>query len=160
MIIFSNINIDHLDFKNERANRIKLLSYEIQHFSKKNDYKYYPISYCFSLRALLKQTSIYFLMNANKWDKLIIGKNRDLNLSEIIKYITSNADNLFFDDINIKKIWNIVFVSQINKNYLDLVIHDPYKIYPNIEYIKILSDIGLFTIIQYFIDKCPADKRY
>ncbi len=160
MIIFSNINIDHLDFKNERANRIKLLSYEIQHFSRKNDYKYYPISYCFSLRALLKQTSIYFLMNANKWDKLIIGKNRDLNLNEIIKYITSNADNLFFDDINIKKIWNIVFVSQINKNYLDLVIHDPYKIYPNIEYIKILSDIGLFAIIQYFIDKCPADKRY
>lgn len=27
------------------------------------------------------------------------------------------------------------------------------EIYPNIEYIKTISDIGLFAIIQYFIDK-------
>ena len=37
--------------------------------------------------------------------------------------------------------------------YLDLVIHHPYSIYPNIDYIKAISDIGLFAIIQYFIDK-------
>ena len=158
IIIFSNINIDNLDFNNERANGIKSLAYEIQHSSRKNGYKYYPISYCFLLRALLEQTSIYFLINANKWEKLITGKNRDLNLGEIIKYITNNADNLFFDDINIKRIWNIVFDSQTNKDYLDLVIHHPYKIYPNIEYIKIISDIGLFAIIQYFIDKKSSNK--
>ncbi len=99
IIIFSNINIDNLDFNNERANGIKSLAYEIQHSSRKNGYKYYPISYCFLLRALLEQTSIYFLINANKWKKLISGKNRDLNLGEIIKYITNNADNLFFDEI-------------------------------------------------------------
>ena len=152
-IIFSNINIDNLDFNNERASGIKSLAYEIQRSSRKNGYKYYPISYCFLLRALLEQTSIYFLINTHKWGKLINGKNRDLNLGEIIKYITNDADNLFSDDINVKRIWNIVFDTQTNKDYLDLVIHHPYKIYPNIEYIKTLSDIGLFAIIQYFIDK-------
>ena len=152
-IIFSNINIDNLDFNNERASGIKSLAYEIQRSSRKNGYKYYPISYCFLLRALLEQTSIYFLINKNKWEKLINSKNRDLNLGEIIKYITNDADNLFSDDINVKRIWNIVFDTQTNKDYLDLVIHHPYKIYPNIEYIKTLSDIGLFAIIQYFIDK-------
>ena len=107
---------------------------------------------------MLEQTSIYFLINLNKWEKLVSGRNRDLNLEEIIKYITKDADNLFYNDINIKKIWNIVFATPSNKNYLDLVIHHPYKIHPNIDYIKIISDIGLFAIIQNFIDKKKSNE--
>lgn len=152
MIIFANINVENLDFTNERANGIKSLAYEIQRSSRKNGYKYYPISFCFLLRALLEQTSIYFLKNANKWEKLVNSKNRDPNLSEIIRYITNTADKLFSDDLNIIRSWNIVFDAQSSKDYLDLVIHHPYKIYPNIEYIKSISDIGLFAIIQYFIN--------
>lgn len=152
MIIFANINVENLDFTNERANGIKSLAYEIQRSSRKNGYKYYPISFCFLLRALLEQTSIYFLKNANKWENLVNSKNRDPNLSEIIKYITNTADKLFSKDSNIIRSWNIVFDTQSSKNYLDLVIHHPYKIYPNIEYIKSISDIGLFAIIQYFIN--------
>lgn len=151
-IVFSNINIDNLDYNNERANGINSLAYEIQCSSRRNGYKYYPISYCFLLRALLEQSSIYFLIEKSKWNKLIEGKRRDLNLSEILKYITNDADNLFMDDINIRRIWDIVFNNQTNKDYLDLVIHHPYKIYPNLEYIRTLSDIGLFAIIQYFIN--------
>lgn len=79
-IVFSNININNLDNNNERANGIRVIAYEIQRSSRKNGYKYYPISYCFLLRALLEQTSIYFLININRWDKLVSGKNRDLNL--------------------------------------------------------------------------------
>ena len=142
-----------MDLDNERASGIRALAYEIQFSSRKNGYKYYPISYCFLLRALLEQTSIYFLINSNKWEKLKNGRNRDLNLGEIIAYITKNVDKLFSDNINIQRSWNIVFNSQTTKDYLDLVIHHPYKIYPNIEYIKSISDIGLFAIIQYFIDK-------
>lgn len=152
-IIFSNINIDNLDLDNERASGIKALAYEIQFSSRKNGYKYYPISYCFLLRALLEQTSIYFLINSNKWETLKNGRNRDLSLGEIISYITKNVDKLFSDNKNIQRSWNIVFNSQTSKDYLDLVIHHPYNIYPNIEYIKSISDIGLFAIIQYFIDK-------
>lgn len=152
-IIFSNIKIDNLDYNNERASGIRALASEIQRSSRTNGYKYYPISYCFLLRALLEQTSIYFLINENKWINLVSGKNRDLNLGEIIKYITNNTDKLFTDNINIQRSWNIVFDSETTKDYLDLVIHHPYKIYANIEYIKTLSDIGLFAIIQYFIDK-------
>lgn len=152
MIIFSNININNLCADNERASGIKSLAYEIQQSSRKNGYKYYPISYCFLLRALLEQTSIYFLMNRSKWETLVNGKNRDLNLGEIIKYITNNMDKLFSDDLGIQRSWSIVFDSQASKDYLDLVIHHPYKIYPNKEYIKSISDIGLFAIIQYFIN--------
>ena len=152
-IIFSNININHLDLNNERASGIRALASEIQKSSRTNGYRYYPISYCFLLRALLEQTCIYFLINMNKWEKLLRGRNRDLNLGEIINYISKNADNLFSDDINMKRSWNIVFNSETTKDYLDLVIHHPYQIYPNIEYIKALSDIGLFAVIQYFIHK-------
>lgn len=76
-----------------------------------------------------------------------------MNLDEIISYITKNVNKLFSDNKNIQRSWNIVFNSQTRKDYLDLVIHHPYNIYPNIEYIKSISDIGLFAIIQYFIDK-------
>ena len=152
MIIFANININNLCSDNERASGIRALAYEIQQSSRRNGYKYYPISYCFLLRALLEQTSIYFLMNRNKWETLVNGRNRDLNLGEIIKYITNNVDKLFSDDLGIQRMWDIVFASQASKDYLDLVIHHPYKIYPNKEYIKSISDIGLFAIIQYFIN--------
>lgn len=147
-IVFSNLNINNLDTNNKRADGIRAIAYEIQRSSRKNGDKYYPISYCFLLRALLEQTSIYFLININRWDKLVSGKSRDLNLGEIIKYITNNADNLFSDNINIKRSWNIVFDSYASKDYLDLVIHHPYNIYPNMNYIKTISDIGLFAIIQ------------
>ena len=152
-IIFANINISNLDYSNERANGIRALSSEIQRSSRTNGYKYYPISFCFLLRALLEQTSIYFLIKINKWNNLVKGKNRDLNLGEIIKYISSNTDKLFTNNITIQRSWDIVFNSEKSKDYLDLVIHHPYNIYPNIEYIKTISDIGLFAIIQYFIDQ-------
>lgn len=107
----------------------------------------------------MEQTSIYFLMNVGKWETLVSSKNRDLNLGEIIKYITNNVDNLFSDSIDIKRSWKIVFDSQASKDYLDLVIHHPYKIYPNKEYIKTISDTGLFAIIQYFINKKGIKKE-
>ncbi len=52
IIAFANININNLDFTNERARRIKKMACEMQNFSRRKDYKYYPIAYCFSLRAL------------------------------------------------------------------------------------------------------------
>ncbi len=55
--------------------------------------------------------------------------------------------------ISISKGFGILFLTLKLLNYLDLVIHHPYAIYPNIDYIKNISDIGLFAIIQYFIDK-------
>ena len=151
LMAFSNINIDNLDYSNQRAQGIKALAREIQHASRSNGNKYYPISYCFLLRALLEQTSIYFLMNKNKWDKLVQGRNRDLYLGEIIIYITKNLENLILED-NIKRAWSTVFNNLTTKDYLDLVIHHPYMITANIDYIKIISDMGLFAIIQYFID--------
>lgn len=161
MIIFANININKLDYNNERATGIRGLAYEIQRSSRKNGYKYYPISYCFLLRSLLEQTSIYFLINMNKWDNLVKSKNRDPNLGEIIKYITKNVDNLFADNVDVKRYWNIVFndSGQAPKDYLDLVIHHPYNICANIEYIKAISDMGLFAITQYFIDKNISDME-
>lgn len=151
LIAFSNINIDKLDYSNKRAQGIRALASEIQRASRSSGNKYYPISYCFLLRALLEQTSIYFLMNKEKWEKLVNGKNRDLYLGEIIVYITRNLENLILDD-TIKRAWNTVFDNLTNKDYLDLVIHHPYMITANIDYIKIISDMGLFAIIQYFID--------
>lgn len=151
LIIFSNINIDKLDYSNERAKGIKALAREIQFSSRKDGYKYYPISYCFLLRALLEQSSIYFLMNKNRWENLMKGKNRDLNLGQIIDYITKNSNNLFLED-KIKRSWNLVFNNFSNKDYLDLVIHHPYMINANIEHIRTLSDIGLFAVIQGFIN--------
>lgn len=152
-IAFANIDIRNLDFSNERARGIEKIACEVQLFSRRKDYKYYPYAYCNSLRQLLEQTSIYFLMNRNKWEMLKRGKNRDLNLGEIIKYITNHVDHLFLDNVKMKRIWKIVFASQTSKDYLDLVVHQPHEVEANMEYIKTISDIGMFAIVQYFINE-------
>ena len=54
----------------------------------------------------------------------------------------------------------IVFNSETTKDDLNLVIHHPYNIYPNIEYIKTISNIDLFTIIQHFIDIKNDNQLY
>lgn len=151
-IIFRNINISKINNSNERANGIKSLAYEIQHMSNYNQYKRYPISYCFLIRSLLEQTSIYFLINANKWEKLKKGNNnKDLRLESIIKYISSNKTNLIQDD-TILRCWESCFNFEGTKDYLDLVIHHPYKVIANIEAIKSITDMGLYAIIQYLIN--------
>lgn len=149
-LIFRHLNIDKLDRKNERALGIERLTYEIQQFS--NDlYTKYPIAFCFLLRSILEQSAIYFLINKEKWNELIIGNSRkDLGLGKIIEYITKNKQNLL--DNSTTRIWNICFGNTSNKDYLDLVIHQPHKISANADNIRHISDIGLFAIVQYFIN--------
>lgn len=151
-IQFSNIDVSKLKSENERSIGIKNLAYEIQQLSFYNQYKKYPIAYCFLIRSILEQTSIYFLINENRWDRLKSdNNNKNLKLEKIIEYISRNKSNLFKDD-TILRCWETCFNSGGTKNYLDLVLHHPYKIMANIDAIKLITDMGLFAIIQYFID--------
>lgn len=151
-IQFSNIDVSKLKSENERSIGIKNLSYEIQQLSFYNQYKKYPISYCFLIRSLLEQTSIYYLINEQKWERLKSdNNNRDLRLEKIIEYISRNKITLFKDD-TILRCWETCFNSDGTKNYLDLVLHHPYKIMANVDAIRLITDMGLFAIIQYFID--------
>ena len=151
-ILFKNINCSKLKYNNERAKGIKNLSYEIQHLSFGNLYKTYPISYCFLIRSLLEQTSIYFLINKGKWEKWKVeNHNKDLRLEKIIQRISKDKQNLINDE-TISRAWETCFNNEGMKNYLDLVIHHPYKVIANVDAIKTISDIGMFAIIQYFIN--------
>lgn len=151
-IQFCKIDISKLNMDNERSSGIKDLSYEVQRLSLSNEYKKYPISYCFLIRSLLEQASIYFLINKQKWQKLKDdNNNRDLKLEKIIEYISRNKTSLLNDD-TIYRCWETCFNSDGTKNYLDLVIHHPYKIRANVDAIKALADMGIYAIIQYFIE--------
>jgi len=151
-IVFRYINIDKLNYNNERAKGIKELCYEIQQLSLKNKYMDYPIAYASLLRSLLEQSSIYFLMNINLWEKLKLKYNKkDLKLEQIIKEISSNKENIL-KGTSILREWENCFNTEVHKDYFDLVIHHPYKVFANPEHIKSLSDIGLFAIIQYFVN--------
>lgn len=151
-IQFCKINISKLNAKNERSMGIRNLAYEIQRLSFGNEYKKYPISYCFLIRSLLEQACIYFLINNKKWAKLKEdNNNRDLKLERIIEYISRNKILLLKDD-TIFRCWETCFNSEGTKNYLDLVIHHPYRIRANIDAVKALADMGLYAIIQYLIE--------
>lgn len=151
-ILFKSIDISKINSQNQRSIGIKNLCYEIQNMSNFNQYKRYPIAYCFLIRALLEQACIYFLINNNKWEKLKIGNNnKDLRLEKVIEYITKNKSNLVIDD-TISRCWETCFNNEGTKNYLDLVIHHPYKVLANKESIKSITDMGMYAIIQYLID--------
>ena len=151
-ILFKNINCSKLMYNNERAKGIKDLCYEIQHLSFGNLYKSYPIAYCFLIRSLLEQSSIYFLINNGKWKKWKKeNNNRDLRLEKIISKISIDKQNLIKDD-TISRTWETCFNNEGMKNYLDLVIHHPYKVIANVEAIKTITDMGMFAIIQYLIN--------
>lgn len=151
-ILFKNINCGKLKYSNERARGIKNLCYEIQHLSFGNLYKNYPIAYCFLIRSLLEQSSIYFLINKGKWDKWKSANNDlDLRLEKIISRISVDKQNLIDDD-TISRAWETCFNNEGMKNYLDLVIYHPYKVIANVEAIKTIADMGMFAIIQFFIN--------
>lgn len=151
-ILFKNINCSKLKYSNERAKGIKNLCYEIQHLSFGNLYKNYPISYCFLIRSLLEQSSIYFLINKGKWEKWKSANNNfDLRLEKIINKISIDKQNLIDDD-TISRAWETCFNNEGMKNYLDLVIHHPYKVIANVDAIKTITDMGIFAIIQFFIN--------
>lgn len=151
-ILFKNIDISKMKEDNERYKGIKDLCYEIKFLSNYNQYRRFPISYCFLIRALLEQSTIYFLINKGKWDNLVKGNNnRDLRLEKIIEYISKDKNNIIDDD-SILRCWETCFNTQGTKNYLDLVIHHPYKIIANTESIKSITDMGMFAIIQYLIN--------
>lgn len=151
-ILFKNIDISKIKKENERYIGIRNLCYEIKYLSSYNQYTRIPIAYCFVIRALLEQSTIYFLINKEKWKRLKEGNNnRDLKLEKIIEYISRNKENLIEDD-SILRCWESCFNTEGTKNYLDLVIHHPYKIIANKEAIKSITDIGLFAIIQYLIN--------
>ena len=82
-IMFRNINCEKLKYNNERAKGIKDLCYEIQHLSINGLYKSFPIAYCFLIRSLLEQKSIYFLVNKGKWyEWKKSNNNKDLRLGK------------------------------------------------------------------------------
>ncbi len=151
-ILFKNIDFSKVKEENERSLGIKNLCTEIRYLSSYNQYKRLPISYCFLIRSLLEQSTIYFLINKGKWEKLKEGNNnRDLRLEKIIEYISKNKENLINDD-SIKRCWESCFNTEGTKNYLDLVIHHPYKVIANIEAIRSITEIGMYAIIQYLIN--------
>lgn len=55
-------------------------------------------------------------------------------------------------DDTILRCWESCFNFEGTKDYLDLVIHHPYKVIANIEAIKSITDMGLYAIIQYLIN--------
>lgn len=151
-ILFKLLDITNLDKKNERAIGIRNLAYEIKKLSTNAQYKVFPISYCFLIRALLEQTSIYFLINKGKWDKWKAeNNNRELRLEKILERIGKDKQNLIVDD-TICRLWEVCFNNSATKNYFDLVIHHPYRIIANEESIKAITDSGVFAIIQFFIN--------
>ncbi len=151
-IKFRYLDISNLKSSNQRAKGIKNIVYELQRMSTYNQYRYYPSAYCFLIRSILEQSSIYFLINMSKWEKLREGNNdKDLRLEQIINYVSRNKGNLIADD-TILKCWETCFDSLGTKNYLDLVIHHPEQVTANIEAIRNITDIGMYAIIQYFLN--------
>lgn len=149
--IFIRINIKQLKKDNPRAIGIQDLCYEIQQMCFNMHNKNYCIAFAFLLRALLEQSSIYFLINKNRWEKLKEGyAGKDLRLEQIIKELERNKAKYF--DENTLRCWDTFNNNTSTKDYFDMIVHHPYLIRANNDIINNISNSGLFAIIQFFIN--------
>lgn len=149
--IFVRINIRKLKKENPRAIGIQDLCYEVQQMCLNLHNKKYCISFAFLLRSLLEQSSIYFLINKNRWDKLKEGyAGKDLRLEQVVRELERNKSRYF--DENTLRCWETFNNNTSIKNYFDMIVHHPYLIRANNDIINDISDSGLFAIIQFFID--------
>jgi len=58
----------------------------------------------------------------------------------LIKYITSNESNLFKNEENLKRAFFIFFSDNgVNKDFLDMIIHNPQMITPKPESLDTIS---------------------
>lgn len=150
-IPFINIDISKLDMNVEQAKGINNLAYEIKGMSK-NIYKNYTIAYTFLIRSILEQSITYFFIKKEKWEDILLSNNnKSPGLEKLIEKFYINRENLVNDDVIMRSIVTC-FGDFGQKNYFDLVIHHPYKIAANPDVIKAFADIGLYQIIQYFIN--------
>ena len=123
--IFIRINIRQLKKDNPRAIGIQDLCYEIQQMCFNMHNKKYCIAFPFLLRSLLEQSSIYFLINKNRWEKLKEGNaNKDLKLEQIIREIERNKSRYF--DKNTLRCWDAFNNNTSTKDYFDMIFHHPY----------------------------------
>lgn len=149
--IFAGINIQKLNKNNPRYIGIKDLCYEIQSMCLKSHNKDYCIAFSFLLRALLEQSSIYFLINKNVWENLKLKySGKDLRLEQIIKELEKNKFRYF--DENTLRCWNMFNNNTSTKDYFDMIVHHPYLIRANVDTINNISNNGLFAIIQFFLN--------
>lgn len=148
---FVKINIKGLKRDNPRAAGIHNLCYEVLNMSLKLHNKEYCIAFAFLIRSLLEQTSIYFLINKGKWEKLKEGNNnKELKLEQIIKELERNK-HIYFDG-DIIRCWNTFNSNTAIKDYFDMIVHHPHLISANSNVIDIISDSGLYAVIQYFLN--------
>ncbi|MBU3208675.1 hypothetical protein KPL28_03365 [Clostridium algidicarnis] len=121
---------------------------EIVNISKSDDYKKYPISATILARSLFEQTLIYHLKKVNKYDKFAKGFNgRVPPLDRIIDYYKKDLFNIFNDD-NIIRSFSIFTKSDANKDYFDMVIHNPQLIKANPYNLDVLAESGLKGFIN------------
>lgn len=148
--IFVQINIKNLKLENPRTIGIKDLCYEIQQMCLSMQDKKYCIAFAFLIRSLLEQSSIYFLINKDRWNKLKEGHaGKDLKLEQIIKELEKNKSRYF--DENTLRCWETLN-NTATKSYFDMIVHHPYLIRANKDTINNISDSGLFAIIQFFLN--------
>lgn len=148
--LFARINTNQLKQDNPRTLGIQTVCYQLQRMCFNQHDKIYHIGFAAYLRILLEQTSIYFLINQNRWEILKQRNNgKDLRLEQIIKEIEKNKENYF--DKNTLRCWEVLN-STITKQYFDMIIHHAELIRANYDMINNLVDSGLFAIIQFFIN--------
>ena len=145
---FTNLTWSKVDPNISDNTGLLQICHEIVNISKNKDYKKYPISATILCRALLEQTLIYNLKNKNKFTKLVKkNNNRTPPLEKIINYYKSDLNNIFSDD-NIKRCFNSFADGTGNKDYFDMVIHNPHLVTADSLILDSIAASGLFGFIN------------
>lgn len=126
---------------------------EIVEISKNKAFKKYTISATILMRALLEQTLIYHLRKINKYDTLCKGNNgKTPQLEKIIDYYNKNLDNIFQGNLNIKRSFSGFAKSSGNKDYFDMVIHNPHLVGANCDNLVLIATVGLRGFINQILE--------
>lgn len=150
---FSTLTWSTLDANNpENAGLISLCS-EIQRISQKNHYKQYPISATILARALFEQTLLYYLKkDPVKYNSLTKRNNYKVPpLEKVISFTKTNIDNLIKDD-QLKRCFKAFADSTGNKDYFDMVIHNPHLVVADPNMLDTIANNGLKGFIHLILN--------
>lgn len=117
------------------------------------NYRKYKLSTYYLIRALIEQTLKYWLSAyyPNIYKKCV--NNQDTNLGKMIEQINkgiNNSTDIFFDKSMNRKFLTF-FGNYASKDNLDLLVHHPYMLSPNIDTLHSYTSGILFDILNYIL---------
>ncbi|MCT4565627.1 MAG: ParB N-terminal domain-containing protein [Maledivibacter sp.] len=138
-----------IDFSQQDNKGIQCIINELEKISSKKLHKTIPIASAFLMRSLLEQSILYLLRERNVLKSIKEKSKGEIpGLMKLIKYVDNHKSNLFSNDRELERCWNVVSKNIGTKDHLDLIVHHPELIQPDGSVLQSIANNGFRALIE------------